>query len=318
MERFTVAPLARPSPGANGIRCANITSVSVRIRPYRPLTDRLWVEELWAAAMPPAWPVLRAGIAALTEGLVAESRAGPIGFAAADRAGGIPLILVQPHSQRRGLGTQLLEEAVALMRGHGVTRVHAGSGGSSYIWPGVPHDLPGAVAFFAACGWQHSHDVVDMVTDLDSYQPPDLARERQAQPEIILARATPADADAVLAFETANFPSWCRWFQTTGEHILMASDNHGNIAGTLLFDGPGADTVFAPLLGPAAGTIGCVGVDPRLHGHGIGTALVVHASQLLSQAGTRACHIGWTTRASFYGRCGYQPWRRYAMHSTLT
>ena len=67
------------------------------------------------------------------------------------------------------------------------------------------------------------------------------------------------------------------------------------------------------MLGPAAGTIGCVGVAPQLHGRGIGTALVIRASQLLAQAGTRTCHIGWTTREAFYRRAGYQPWRRYAM-----
>lgn len=27
------------------------------------------------------------------------------------------------------------------------------------------------------------------------------------------------------------------------------------------------------------------------------------------------CHVGWTTRKSFYCRAGYQPWRRYAMFS---
>jgi predicted N-acetyltransferase YhbS len=70
------------------------------------------------------------------------------------------------------------------------------------------------------------------------------------------------------------------------------------------------------MLGPAAGTISCVGVAPPLHGQGIGTALVVRASQILSQAGVRACHIGWTTRESFYRRAGYQPWRRYAMYSS--
>jgi predicted N-acetyltransferase YhbS len=74
--------------------------------------------------------------------------------------------------------------------------------------------------------------------------------------------------------------------------------------------------VFAPLLGPAAGTIGCVGVAPPWQGQGIGTALVAHASRLLGHAGVRTCHIGWTTRESFYRRVGYQPWRRYAMFSS--
>lgn len=294
----------------------SIGDVHVQIRPYRPAADCPWVEELWAAAMPQAWPVLRAGIAALTEGLVAESGAGPVGFVAVDRAGSIPLILVQPRTQRRGVGTRLLAEAADVLRASEVTRVQVASGGSSYIWPGVPRDIPGAVAFFAARGWQHSHDVVDMIADLGSYQQPDLIRQRSAQPQISVTRASPDDIDAVLAFEHSTFPSWVRWFQAATKHILMARDANADIAGTLLLDGPGAETVFAPMLGPAAGTIGCVGVTPLRHGHGIGTALVVRASQLLRQVGTRECHIGWTTRESFYRRCGYQPWRRYAMLSS--
>jgi ribosomal protein S18 acetylase RimI-like enzyme len=74
--------------------------------------------------------------------------------------------------------------------------------------------------------------------------------------------------------------------------ILIARDRPGNIAGTLLLAGPGAGTVFAPMPGPAAGTIGCVGVAPPRQGHGIGTALVVRASEILRQADTRNCHIG--------------------------
>ncbi len=50
--------------------------------------------------------------------------------------------------------------------------VTAGSGGARYIWPGEPRDLPAAVAFFAARGWRHSHDTLDLVTDLAGYHAP--------------------------------------------------------------------------------------------------------------------------------------------------
>jgi GNAT superfamily N-acetyltransferase len=86
----------------------------------------------------------------------------------------------------------------------------------------------------------------------------------------------------------------------------------------LLFEGPGADTVFQPMLGPAAATIGCVGVAPHMQGRGIGTALVARASQILRDRGARACHIGWTVRESFCTRARYQPWRRYRMFRTTT
>lgn len=47
-----------------------------------------------------------------------------------------------------------------------------------------------------------------------------------------------------------------------------------------------------------------VGIAPPLHGQDIGTALVLRVSQLLSQAGIPVCHVGWTTRESFYRRRG--------------
>ena len=282
-----------------------------RIRPFVPAADREWVPRLWAAAMPPSWPVLPAGIAMLADGVVAEAPTGPVGLAAADRAGSIPLILVHPACQGRGIGTGLLAAAVAAVRAGGAAKVWAGSGGDSYIWPGVPRDLPGAIGFFTARGWEHGDDTLDLVADLAGYRPPAAARAARAGVSPALARA--GELAEVLAFEAAAFPQWVRWFGARTDGILIARDAEGTIAGTLLLDGPGADTVFAPMLGPAAGTIGCVGVAPPSRGHGIGTALVIRASQLLSQAGTRACHIGWAASEAFYRRAGYQPWRRYAM-----
>jgi beta-N-acetylhexosaminidase len=287
-----------------------------QIRSFAPAADRESVERLWVAAMPPAWPLLPAGIARLSGGLVAEAGTGPVGFAAVDMAGSIPLILVAPAYQRRGIGTALLAAALDCLRAGGATGVTAGSGGRFYIWPGVPHDLPGAVRFFTSRGWQHSHDTLDLVTDLRQYRPPPGACENAASKGITLSQPGSAGLADVLAFEAATFPGWSRWFAVSGPaDTLVARDDAGHIAGTLLLHRPDAETVFAPILGPAAGTIGCVGVAAPRQGEGIGTALVARASEMLRNAGTRNCHIGWTTRESFYRRAGYQPWRRYAMFS---
>lgn len=289
-----------------------------RIRPWTACAGETFVERLWQAAMPPSWPVLRAGIARLGDGLVAEAGSEPVGFAALDTAGSIPLILVDPACQRRGIGTSLLAAALEQVRAGGARSVTAASGGSSYIWPGVPQDLPAAVRFFGSRGWVHGHDTLDLVADLAGYRPPPGTRDRAASTGITITRATSADLADVLAFETAAFPSWLRWFSEPGQDALIARDSAGNIAGTLLLDGPDGDTVFAPMLGPAAGTIGCVGVAAPMQGRGIGTALVAGASEILRDAGTRNCHIGWTVREPFYRRIGYRPWRRYAMFSAPT
>jgi GNAT superfamily N-acetyltransferase len=286
-----------------------------RIRPFAQPADREWAEALWLAAMPSSWPLLPAGMALLADGLVAETEAGPVGLAGVDPAGSIPLILVHPACQGRGIGTGLLAAALDMLRAGGAREVRAGSGGDAYIWPGVPLDLPGAVAFFTARGWSHTDDTLDLVADLAGYQPPTAATERAAGAGVSLALARASERAEVVAFEAATFPQWVRWFSAGQQHILIARDGRGEIAGTLLLEGPGADTVFAPMLGPAAGTIGCVGVAPPRHGRGIGTALVTRASQHLSEASTRACHIGWASSETFYRRAGYQPWRRYAMFS---
>lgn len=288
----------------------------LEIRPFEPDAERPWVEKLWTAAMPQAWPVLPRGIAALGQGFVAEAPAGRVGFVAVDMAGSIPLILVDRACRRRGIGTSLIEAALDQLRAGGVTDVTAGSGGVSYIWPGVSLDLPDAVGFFAGRGWRRTHETVDLVTDLRGYLAPASVGQRPADAEISTGEATAADVPDVLTFEAATFPQWVRWFEAADARILVARDGQARITGSLLLDGPGATTVFEPLLGRAAGTIGCVGVAPHSQGQGIGTALVVSASQILSRAGTAACHIGWTTRESFYTRAGYLPWRRYAMFSS--
>jgi GNAT superfamily N-acetyltransferase len=108
-----------------------------RMRPFAPVADRGWAEELWAAALSPAWPPLPAGIAMLRDGLVAEVGADPVGLVAVDMAGSIPLILVHPAHQRRGIGTGLLAAALDKLRAGGTTEVTAAaSGGDDYIWPG--------------------------------------------------------------------------------------------------------------------------------------------------------------------------------------
>jgi ribosomal protein S18 acetylase RimI-like enzyme len=286
------------------------------IRAFNAAAERELVDALWRAGMPRSWPLLPAGVASLGEGLVAEADTGPVGFAAVDMAGSVPLIVVDPSSQRRGIGTGLLAAAVERVRAGGTAEVTAASGGgAASIWPGVPHDLPAAVAFFASAGWRHSHDTLDLTADLTRYRPPPDACGRAASGGITIARATGADMTSVLAFEAAAFPNWTRWFSRP-DGILIARDRLGHIAGTLLLEGPGADTVFAPMLGHAVGTIGCVGVAPSWEGRGIGTALVVRASELLQEAGTGNCHIGWAARESFYRRAGYRPWRRYAMFSS--
>jgi ribosomal protein S18 acetylase RimI-like enzyme len=87
-------------------------------------------------ALEPAWPLLPGAIAILTDGVLAVDDGRPAGFVAVDMAGSIPLLLVHPAHQRRGIGSALVDAALRRLGAAGVTEVAASSGGASSIWPG--------------------------------------------------------------------------------------------------------------------------------------------------------------------------------------
>jgi ribosomal protein S18 acetylase RimI-like enzyme len=290
----------------------------VLLRDLDPPGDRAALERLWVAAIGDVWPVLPAGLDLLRTGVVAEAAGEPVGAVAVDagddRNGGVQLLLVDPAVQRRGIGTRLLQAGIDRLTALGVTTVALGSGGHDYLWPGVPDDLPDAAGFFAARGWRFQYGVLDLVADLRGYEAPPGALERAERAGVTIeVQAGPEPAEEVLAFEAATFPSWLRAFQRGTSSVLIARDRDGAIVGALLFRGPPDATIFTPLLGPDAGTIGCVGVAAAPREAGVGSAMVARASELLRDAGTGACHIGWTEREWFYRRVGYLPWRRYHM-----
>jgi ribosomal protein S18 acetylase RimI-like enzyme len=221
--------------------------------------------------------------------------------------------VVDPAHQRRGVGTRLLDAGMARLGQLGTTTVALGGGGNDYIWPGVPDNLPGAVRFFRARGWGFGHTVIDLVADLRGYEAPAGTGERAGRAGVSIEVMAEPERAEVMAFEAATFPDWVGWFERLDSSVLVARDRAGAVAGTLLFRGPLGATIYEPLLGADAGTIGCVGVAAPARGAGVGSAMVARASELLRDAGTRACHIGWTRRERFYTRVGYAPWRRYHM-----
>jgi beta-N-acetylhexosaminidase len=285
------------------------------LRRLDPAGDRAALESLWRAALHPAWPFLPAGLGCVKDGLVAEDGDRVVGAVGLDPRGSLPLLMVDPSHQRRGLGTALHDAALARLRALGTRRVKLGSGGEDYIWPGVPDDLPAAAGFFAARGWQWIEQVTDLVCDLDGYRTPEGVHERARRVGVRFEAAGEAELPEVLDFEAATFPNWLRWYQRRREGVLVARAAAGQVVGALIYEGPDPRQLFAPMLGPLTGTIGCVGVAPATQGKGIGTAMVARASELLRAAGTRACHIGWTLRVPFYARLGYARWRGYLMSS---
>src|SRR5215217_4436784 len=119
---------------------------SYRIRPLDPGRDRPLLGRLWEAALGSVWPLLPDALDLVKEGLVAErgdggtlrgsgpgkaDRAGRgVGMVAVDPAGSIPLLVVAPAYQRRGVGTRLLDAGMARLGQLGATTVALGGGGN--------------------------------------------------------------------------------------------------------------------------------------------------------------------------------------------
>ncbi len=286
--------------------------MSIAVRAFDPTADRAALARLWAETLESTWPLDPGALEVIRDGLVAEREGDVAGVVAVD-GGSIPLLVVAPPAQRMGIGSALHATALQLLRERGADRVSLGSGGERYLWPGVPANLPDAVAFLKAHGWTWDHVTIDLVRDLRGYVDPIGAVAGAASDGISLAVAEAPEMPETLAFEEANFPEWLDSFRRGDWSILAARDSEGTILGTLLFRGPGPVSTFWQLLGADSAAIACVGVAESAQGKGVGSALVARASELLRDAGARVCLIDWVVRTDFYRRVGYEPWREYLM-----
>ncbi|MGH9212359.1 MAG: GNAT family N-acetyltransferase [Acidimicrobiales bacterium] len=286
------------------------------IRRFRRADDVDDMALLWEHALAPTWPLLPAGLQVLRDGYVAERDGQVVGMVGTDPAGSVTLVIVHPDHRRQGIGRQLVERALADFRAAGLTAVTAGSGGRDHIWPGIPTDLPGALAFFDALRWPASYVATDLVQDLQEPGADTRLDVATPVPGVSLRLAAVAGLeDAVLDFEDRYFPQWSRAFRKSGEEPLVAIDADGTVVGSLLLAGPGRVSRYWPLLGEHSATIGCVGVSPEREGAGIGSAMVAAASRVLAGRGAGNCHIDWVVRVGFYARLGYRPWREFSMRT---
>lgn len=267
--------------------------------------------DLWTSAGTD-WVLTPGSLRGWTDGVVAVTEDGlPIGFLAFSSAGAIEIVVVASEYVRSGVGSALLSSATRQLADVGVTSLST-SDGAHAIWPGVPDDLRGATRLFDRAGWRIDHHTDDLTQDLASYVTPEDVFDGSRAAGLTIA-VEPA-GDALLDFERVEFPSWFPYYAATIDDSLVARDRAGAVVGAALLGGPGVASPFTPMLGERAATIGCVGVAAAQHGHGIGTALVAHGSEILRDRGARVCHISWTTRASFYESLGYVRWRSYRMY----
>lgn len=311
----------------------------MRIRPYDPVYEEHAVYTLWQETLGSLWPVSQAAFHAKTVGneayrpgdhFVAEVDHRIAGFVATQTRmvpeedsprGELMVVLVDPRYQRRGIGRALLDHALATLQAKSVRQVQLGAGGLAYFWAGVPVNLPGAWAFFQACGWTEAGRTFDLAHELGAYTTPPEVYARVHVAGIHLANATTADISAILAFEVRHFPAWLRYYEMVIEQeahadIVVAKDADGAITGTSCATDFRSETgrldfVWQSLLGSNTGGVGTLGVAEAMRGKGIGLALAAWVTEQLQASGLATSFIGYTWLADWYGKLGYRVWREH-------
>lgn len=313
---------------------------TLEIQPYHATSDAAAVAALWQEALGQTWPLsetmcrqILAGPRARqdTQHFVARLYGRLVGFAGsglyrptetASRDGYLSALVVAPQVQRQGIGMALHETALAHLRARGARRIQLG-GGLVRFWPGVPSNLPAALAFFQAQGWRYTETTFDLWRDLRAYVTPPALRQRMAAVPVWLSAARAEEWPELLAFQERAFPFWSESYAEAaalGDYAdaLLARTTGGQLVGSLLMITPRShpertDAPWTMVLGPRLGGLGAVGVAQAQRGHGIGLALVARGSELLRERGADYGYIGWTRLTDFYGQAGYTIWREYQM-----
>lgn len=310
------------------------------LRTYDEKCDQHAVLELWRNTVGVSWVLPEAAFFnVLSRGnhFVEERDDHIVGFVGSYRAGwresdlrssgSIILLMVAPAYQRKGIGRTLLRSTLEHFAEHGVTQVVLGASGDGYFWPGVPANLPDAIRFFRACGWNFHEFSFDLMMTLDSFEAPlDLLR-RLSEKQIEFTLAAECDAQQILQFEAVNFPDWHQYFESTAKHamytdILVARDAQSTILGSALisdmdsvWDQPGI--LWQQHFENSAGALGCLGVAEHARGKGIGLGLAAEATRLLKARGAKKSYLGWTWLVDWYGKLGYTVWRKYLMSKKI-
>jgi len=312
-------------------------SDAVHIVPYDPGIHSAAVYSIWERCFGERWPIT-AGIwrevteAALSNAeahqLVATDAGGRILAymgselrAGKAREASIVLLMVDPESQRLGIGTRLLNSALETFRANQVSSVHLGAHAEKPFWNGIPACLPGAQRFFEQHGWDLYEKSYDLVADLRGFQAPGWVLERPRQHGACIRVAGTEDVPGLLSFLGREFADWRPWFvrevEKRGTDGILIAVQAEQVVGTLLMsDVRSTDWTgwqWRALLGEDMGAIGAVGVAESQRDKGIGLAMVAQASGILRDRGIRHCFIHWTWLVDWYGRLGYQAWGEYWM-----
>ena len=231
-------------------------------------------------------------------------------------------VVVHPAQHRRGIGSTLAQHLLTAGGQQGAATAEVG-GGSDYLWPGIPIDLPGAVEFAHALGFKLGGTSFDLRSTAESQERAPATASLLAGLGVHVEPASPETVPALLALVHREFDAdWhlsLTEFLSAGgslNDLLTALDPDGAIVGFVRIHTPDSHPVGPPLFwaelrGPDAGGLGPIGVARSWRGRGLGSGLLGSAVLELARRGSTDVVIDFTDRLGFYETQGFVPWMAF-------
>jgi GNAT superfamily N-acetyltransferase len=220
---------------------------------------------------------------------------------------------VLPEARRRGIGTALLEGALAFLRGQGCTRVSVAA--HEYYAAGADSDAYAeGIAFLARRGFREAYHAVAMGRELYDLEWPAAVRAREAalrQEAIEVRYFEPRDTYALAEYFRAEFPSWIEFFL---RKLDAGHDLDEMVIAVDTSPAAGGHRVVGYCQHLDTDHVGPFGVAAAYRNRGIGSVMLYRLLDRMREKGYKFAWFGETGRAQpYYERAGFRITRRYTV-----
>lgn len=224
------------------------------------------------------------------------------------------LMGVLPEYRNRGIGTQLLAQAEAYLKGQGRKVCLASSYSPGYFWPGVDVDAYAlGLDFLLKRGYEEVYRPISCQASLSDLVIPhwvgDLHRKAEAA-GVEFSQNPRLHLPAILKFAKDEFgPDWARFYRDSALRVLDGDKRTGfvvaheadKVLGIAHFDGE---------------RFGPIGVSASARGRGLGQILMWKILELQRASGFKVSWFMWSddkTLDRLYRHAGFEIVRRFAL-----
>ena len=235
--------------------------------------------------------------------------------------GWVQVLLVREKDRKQGIGSLLLERAESALRDDGANVIWLGSDPWHYF-PGIPSEYEESAQWFEGKGYDRSVNEYDLIAHYDHAE--EAIKPQLEGVEAVILKIE--EKEPFLKFMNRVFPGrWeyeaIRYFDKggTGREFVVLK-KAGEIIGFCRINDDESPLIaqnvyWDPLFPETLGGIGPLGIDSSERKKGYGLAVVEAGIYFLRKRNINQIAIDWTGLVDFYGKMGYQVWKKYKKYS---